>query len=118
MEVFFFVIVNVGNNDGFWFKGYVVIFRYNLVFYVLFKVIDENYLLKGVCIGEVKFLCGVIYFFMKILWRYIFWVDEENGRMVEDVINILNCFNGIDDIYLWEYIVVDLEEVVRLLFEK
>ena len=118
MEVFSSVTANVGNNDGPWFKGYVAISRYNLALYALSKVTDENYPLKGVRTGEVKFLRGATYFFMKTLWRYIPWVDEENGRTVEDVTNISNRPNGTDDTYLWEHIVADLEEAVRLLPEK
>ena len=76
MEVFSSVTANVGNNDGPWFKGYVAISRYNLALYALSKVTDENYPLKGVRTGEVKFLRGATYFFMKTLWRYIPWVDE------------------------------------------
>ena len=45
-------------------------------------------------------------------------MDEENGRTVEDVTNISNRPNGTDDTYLWEHIVADLEEAVRLLPEK
>lgn len=118
MEAFSSVTTNVGNSDGPWLKGYVTMPRYDLALYVLSKVTDENHPLKGIRAGEVKFLCGATYLFMKTLWRYIPWVDEEDGRTVGDVANISNRSNGTDDTHLWEHIAADLEEAIRLLPEE
>ncbi|MDR1920042.1 MAG: RagB/SusD family nutrient uptake outer membrane protein [Tannerellaceae bacterium] len=117
-EVFSSLTATVGNNDGPWFAGYSAISRYNLALYALSLVTDESYPLKSVRTGEVKFLRGSTYFFMKTLWRYIPWIDEENARDQEAIYNTSNRPNGTDDSQLWENIVADLEEAVSLLPEK
>lgn len=116
-EVFSSVTPTIDNNDGVWYKGYVAISRYNLALYALSFVNDENYPLKSVRTGEVKFLRGATYFFMKTLWRYIPWIDEVTARDMEAVKNTSNRPDGTNDTPLWEKIVADLEEAVKLLPE-
>jgi len=118
MEVFSTVVPTVGNNDGVWFRGYVAVSRYNLALYALSLVNDENYPLKNTRTGEVKFLRGSTYFFMKTLWRYIPWIDEETAREVPEIEATPNKVDGADDSQLWNNIIADLEDAVKLLPEK
>ncbi|MDR1368838.1 MAG: RagB/SusD family nutrient uptake outer membrane protein [Dysgonamonadaceae bacterium] len=117
-EVFSSLTANMSNNDGPWFKGYVAISRYNLALYALSQVDESDYPLKDIRVGEIKFLRGSTYFFMKTIWRYIPWIDESNARDIESVTNTPNRPNGADDSQLWENIVADLEDAVRLLPEE
>ncbi|MDR3250283.1 MAG: RagB/SusD family nutrient uptake outer membrane protein [Tannerella sp.] len=116
-EVFSSLTANMANNDGPWFKGYVAISRYNLALHALSLVSDADYPLKGVRTGEVKFLRGSTYFFMKTIWRYIPWIDENTAMDKDAVTNTPNRPDGADDRQLWKNIVADLEEAVRLLPE-
>jgi hypothetical protein len=117
-EVFSSLTPNMSNNDGPWFMGYVAISRYNLALYALSQVTDEEYPLKSTRTGEVKFLRGATYLFMKLIWRYIPWVDEETARDQDAVTNTPNRPNGADDSQLWNNILADLEEAVKLLPEE
>jgi tetratricopeptide (TPR) repeat protein len=117
-EVFSSLTANMSNNDGPWFKGYVAVSRYNLALYALSLVDEADYSLKNIRTGEVKFLRGSTYFFMKTIWRYIPWIDESNARDQDAVTNTPNRPNGADDSRLWENIVADLEDAVRLLPEE
>lgn len=117
-EVFSSLTANMGNNDGPWFKGYVAISRYNLALYALSLVDEKDYPKKNVRTGEIKFLRGATYFFMKTIWRYIPWIDETNARDQQAVTNTPNRPNGTDDSQLWKNIVADLEDAVSLLPER
>ncbi|MCD8043242.1 MAG: RagB/SusD family nutrient uptake outer membrane protein [Tannerellaceae bacterium] len=118
MEVFSSVTPAIDNNDGVWYQAFVANSRYNLALYALSLVTDEEYALKQTRIGEVKFLRGANYLFMKTLWRYVPWVDEKTNLSMEEVENTPNRTNGTDDSELWANIIADLEEAVRLLPEK
>lgn len=118
MEVFSSVTPAIDNNDGVWYQAFVANSRYNLALYALSLVTDEEYVLKQTRIGEVKFLRGANYLFMKTLWRYVPWVDEKTNLSMEEVENTPNRTHGTDDSELWTNIIADLEEAVRLLPEK
>ncbi|MFV0328257.1 MAG: RagB/SusD family nutrient uptake outer membrane protein [Dysgonomonas sp.] len=118
MEIFTSVVPTIDRNDGVWTSGYFAISRYNTALYALSLLTDENYPLKNTRIGEVKFLRGSTYFFMKTLWRYIPWIDETTARDVEVIKTTPNKIDGADDSQLWKNIVADLEEAVRLLPEE
>ncbi len=118
MEIFSSVTANVSNNDGPWFKGYVAISRYNLALHALSLVDNTSYPKKDIRTGEVKFLRGSTYFFMKMLWRYIPWIDEVKGLNQDEIEKTPNRENGTDDQYLWAHIVADLEDAVKLLPES
>lgn len=117
-EVFSSLTSNVDNNDGVWFQGYVAISRYNLALKALSLVDKEEFPLKEERVGEVKFLRGSTYLFMKLLWRYIPWVDETIAEDHEAIYATSNRPDGSDDSQLWKNIVADLEEAVRLLPEE
>lgn len=118
MEIFSSVTPTIDRNDGVWTEGYKAISRYNTALHALSLVTDENYPLKNTRIGEVKFLRGSTYFFMKTLWRYIPWIDEVTALDVEAIKRTSNRANGTDDSQLWKNIVADLEEAVTLLPEQ
>lgn len=118
MEIFSTVVPTIGNNDGVWFRGYSAISRYNLALHALSLVNDENYPLKNTRTGEVKFLRGWTYFKMKTIWKHIPWIDETKALDTDAIATTPNREDGTNDLYLWERIVNDLEEAVRLLPEK
>ncbi|GAB6118974.1 RagB/SusD family nutrient uptake outer membrane protein [Dysgonomonas termitidis] len=118
MEIFSSVVPTIDRNDGVWTSGYFAISRYNTALHALSMVNDENYPLKSVRTGEVKFLRGSTYFFMKTLWRYIPWIDEITARDSDAIRQTSNRADGSDDSQLWKNIVADLEEAVRLLPDK
>lgn len=118
MEIFSTVVPTIGNNDAVWFRGYSAISRYNLALNMLSYVNEENYPLKNTRTGEVKFLRGSTYFSMKTLWRYIPWIDETKSLDAGSIAITPNREDETNDTYLWENIVNDLEEAVKLLPEK
>lgn len=116
-EIFTTVTPTNGNNDGVFFGGYRAISRCNQAIASINAVTEEDYPLKNTRLGEMKFLRGATYFDMKLLWRYIPWIDENNMSM-EAVKSTPNREDGTNDSYLWERILADLEEAYRLLPES
>ncbi len=118
MEIFTPVVPTVGNNDAVWYRGYVALSRYNLALHALSLLTEENYPLKSVRTGEVKFLRGSTFFSMKTIWKHVPWIDEVKSRDADAIENTPNREDGANDRYLWEHIIADLEEAVRLLPEE
>lgn len=119
MEVFTLLTPLVGNNDGPWYRGYCGISRTNTALRQLFKQ-DENALpSKNQRIAEMKFLRGYIYLGMKLRWKYIPWIDEttpEDAVAVEGISNRPDSAKN--DLYLWDHIIKDLEDAVKVLPEQ
>lgn len=106
-----------GNNDGPFYGGYRAISRCNQAIASLNLISEEDLPEKDIRMGEMKFLRGSTYFFMKTLWRYIPWIDENNMSM-EAVKETPNREDGTNDKYLWERILADLEEAYQKLPES
>jgi len=117
-EIFSSVTPNMDNNDGVWYTAFVANGRYNLALHALSLVDEADYPLKNTRIGEVKFLRGANYFFMKTVWRYVPLIDEIKARDSDAIQNTSNREDGTNDKYLWDFIIADLEEAVTLLPEK
>jgi hypothetical protein len=117
LETFAPVTPSLENNDGLFYDGYRIVSRCNMAVEAINMVTEEQFPLKNVRMGESRFLRGNIYFHMKLIWRHIPWIDENNMSM-EDVRNTPNRQENDNDMIVWEKILADFEYAVENLPES
>ncbi len=93
-----------GDPDELWFSYYIGISRVNNALRALNSISEENMPMKKVRQGEMRFLRAHIYFNLKIMWKYIPFIDEE--LPVNEYENVSNRALSNDE--LWEKIAEDL----------
>jgi tetratricopeptide (TPR) repeat protein len=98
-----------GDPDEMWFSLYISISRVNNALRALNDLTDEEMPLRKVRQAEMRFLRGHFYFKLKILWKYIPYIDE--FVPVNDYENISNRQFTNDE--LWDKIAADFQFAVE-----
>ncbi len=100
-ETFVYLRDNVGMLDRRWYQGYKAISRANTALEKLNAISSSEMPTRDLRIAEVRFLRAHFYFDLKILFKYIPYVDETIP--VEEYKNISN--RALTDKQGWEYII-------------
>jgi hypothetical protein len=98
-----------GDPDEMWFSLYIAVSRVNNALRTLNSLTDDQMPNRKARIGEMRFLRGHFYFVMKILWKYIPYIDETVP--VNEYGNISNRALNNDE--LWQKIAGDFEFAVN-----
>ncbi len=107
------VLPSFGNPDAIWYSLYIAISRVNNALRALESIEEANYPKKIERIGEMRFLRGHFYFKLKILFKYVPYIDEDIA--IESYGDISNRANSNDE--LWSLIASDFRTAVDLLPE-
>ncbi len=105
LETFKNVRSDIGQFDGQWFQYYVALSRVNAALGVLNSVSETAYPLKKTRQAEMRFLRGHWYFQLKILFKYIPYIDETVNTNEYDKISN----NALTNDALWEKIAADFQ---------
>lgn len=100
-----------GELDRLWYINYVGISRTNKAIAALNKLSDSEYPNKQKRIAEMKFVRGHFYFMLKILFKYIPYVDETVP--LDEYKNISN--RDLTDQQLWDAIASNFEYAAQYL---
>lgn len=103
LETFVNMRPDFGEIDALWYNCYIGVRRANSAISVINELSDEAYPAKQTRLGEARFLRGHFYFQLKILFKYIPYIDENVAA--EDYPNIFNRELNNDE--LWEKIAED-----------
>jgi starch-binding outer membrane protein, SusD/RagB family len=108
MEVFSLVNPNVGNNDGAWYRGYIVVSRINTAIRAIQKMEEDEYPVKTTRLAEMRFLRGWMHFKMKRRWKWIPYIDET--ATPNSIYQISNHPDGMEnDLPIWQKIYDDFK---------
>jgi len=119
MELFTPVTPTVGNNNNVWVYGYMGVSRCNDAIRMLNKLELSEFPNRDIRIGEMKFIRAYTLFKLKLIYKYIVYVDEEMPQDAEYFEGLSNRPEGMtNDMGLWELILADFKEAVRLLPEQ
>lgn len=110
LEIFKNVRSDIGQFDGLWFQYYVAISRVNAAIANL-KQLPDTDALKKQRLGEMYFLRGHWYFQLKILFKYIPYIDDTVPT--NDYGKISNRDLSNDE--LWEKIASDFQQAIDVL---
>ncbi|WP_461641699.1 RagB/SusD family nutrient uptake outer membrane protein [Labilibaculum euxinus] len=105
IETFSNVTPNFGELDALWYNYYIAISRANEALNQLALLSEEEYPEKKVREGEMRFLKGYQYFQLKIMFKYIPYIDETVPDSEYE--NISNVALSNDE--LWEKIAADFQ---------
>ena len=105
IETFSNVTANFGELDALWYNYYIAISRANEALNQLALLTEDDYLEKKTREGEMRFLRGYHYFQLKIMFKYIPYIDETVPDSEYE--NISNVAFSNDE--LWEKIVADFQ---------
>ncbi|MFW9598126.1 MAG: RagB/SusD family nutrient uptake outer membrane protein, partial [Paludibacter sp.] len=108
LETFKNVRTDMGELDGLWFKMYVGVSRANSSLRVLNALNEANFSLKKVRQAEVRFLRAHFYFQLKILFKYIPFIDENVA--IADYATVSN--RALSNDQLWDKIAEDFQFAV------
>lgn len=100
--------------DGLWFQLYSAISRVNLAINALNEVDSADYPEKNERIAEMRFLRGHFYLKLKLLFKYIPYLDDKTA--IDEYENISN--REYTNIELWEKIAEDFEAAAADLLEN
>jgi starch-binding outer membrane protein, SusD/RagB family len=107
-EVFSLVNPNVGNNDGPWYQGYIVISRINTAIRAIKEMDEESYPVKTTRLAEMRFLRGWMHTKMKMRWKWIPYIDETASA--DSIYQISNRPDDMEnDLPLWQKIYDDFK---------
>ncbi len=104
-EIFVNQRSDLGNLDGQWFQYYTAISRVNAALTNLNNVSETDYPSKKAEQAEMRFLRGHWYFQLKILFKYIPFIDETVNT--NNYANISN--RALSNDSLWERIAADFQ---------
>lgn len=104
-EIFVNQRSDLGTLDALWFQYYVAISRANAALANLNKLTEADFPKKKERIAEVKFLRGHWYFNLKILFKYVPYIDENVNTNDYDKIGNRDLTND----QLWEKIASDFQ---------
>jgi len=107
-EIFINQRSDLGTIDGMWFQYYVAISRVNSALANLNAKTDAEFPAKKQRIAEMRFLRAHWYFNLKIMWKYIPFIDENVNA--NDYGNISN--RELTNDQLWEKIAEDFQFAV------
>ncbi|HOY52678.1 MAG TPA: RagB/SusD family nutrient uptake outer membrane protein, partial [Prolixibacteraceae bacterium] len=97
-----------GDPDEMWFSLYIAVSRVNNALRTLNSLTDDQMPNRNIRIGEMRFLRAHFYFTLKILWKYIPYIDETVP--VNEYGNISNRALNNDE--LWQKIADDFDFAV------
>lgn len=121
METFVNLTANGWPIDYPWYVSYQIIQRCNTAIQKLNTISEEEFPLKNVRIGEVKFLRAFVHFRLKQFFKYMPYIDENViGTTVEFEAIPNRDGNFPNDQYLWERLLDDFkaaEEALPLVQE-
>ncbi len=108
MELFAPVTASTGLTDVLWWEGYGTIHRCNTALKNLNAVEVEDYPKKAERMGEMRFLRGLTYFKLKLLFKWIPWIDE---KLPDDEYNDISNRpdDAENDLGLWQNIYDDFK---------
>lgn len=109
-EMTLFTPVNIFFNyiNWFWTEGYSGISRCNTALHALNNVSEDVFPEKTVRIAEMRFLRGVYYFKLKILFKWIPWIDEDlPSAEYENISN--HPSDAVNDLGIWQNIYNDFK---------
>ena len=88
-----------------WENFYIVISRANSALEALNQLTDEEYPMRKVRMGEARFIRGHAHFMLKVMFKYIPYIEE--GQTKEEILKIDNKVYSNDE--LWDKIGEDFE---------
>lgn len=103
IETFAGTLVNFGEVDALWYDMYIGVSRVNAALNSIESLTDAQYPLKQQRIAEMRFLRAHWYFQLKILFKYVPYIDENADRSHYDTIGNRTLSND----QLWEKIAED-----------
>ena len=116
METFVNLTPNGWPIDYPWYVSYQIIQRCNTAIQKIQPVHIEDFPLKNIRIGEMKFLRAFVHFRLKQFFKYMPYIDETVVGSTPEFEAIPNRDpNYPDDQYLWEKILTDFKEAENLL---
>ena len=111
METFVNLTANGWPIDYPWYVSYQIIQRTNTAIQKLNEISDEEFPLKDVRIGEMKFIRGFVHFRLKQFFKYMPYIDENViGTTVEFEAIPNRDSEYPNDQYLWERILADFKD--------
>lgn len=113
IETFTNTLPTFGEIDALWYDMYIGVSRANAALNAIESLSDEQYPLKEQRIAEMRFLRAHWYFQLKILWKYVPYIDENADRSYYDTIGNRTLTND----QLWEKIAEDFEYAAQNLPE-
>ncbi len=99
------ILPDFGEPDVFWYQCYVSIARCNRAINILKTLSEVEYPEKEKRIGECRFLRGHFYFLLKIMFKYMPYIDD--AELINDYANISNRRYSNDE--LWDKIAGDFK---------
>lgn len=105
IETFYNTRTDFGELDNIWYNMYVGISRVNAALNSIESLTDADYPLKNQRMAEMRFLRAHWYFQLKILFKYIPYIDENVSRTVYDTIGNRTYTNEA----LWDVIASDFQ---------
>jgi starch-binding outer membrane protein, SusD/RagB family len=110
-EGFKYGTAEIAGPDAMWYNIYECIQRTNIALRILGKLTDDEFPARTQRIAEMRFLRGHYYFSLKVLFKYIPYIDE---NMTEEVIK--STSNRLyTDQELWEKIADDFKSAADIL---
>ncbi|WP_447642882.1 MULTISPECIES: RagB/SusD family nutrient uptake outer membrane protein [Chitinophagaceae] len=103
IETFAGTLVNFGEVDALWYNMYIGVSRANAALNSIESLTDAQYPLKQQRIAEMRYLRAHWYFQLKILFKYVPYIDENADRNFYDTISNRTLSNDA----LWEKIAED-----------
>jgi hypothetical protein len=98
----------IGNANNTWARAYGAISRANFALQALNNLTDAQFAEKKVRQGELRFLRGHMHFMLKVLFKYIPYIDETLSE--EDILKASNRQYSNDE--LWNKIAEDFQAAV------
>ncbi len=105
IETWYNTLVNFGEVDALWYNMYIGVSRANAALNAIESLDESVYPLKNQRIAEMRFLRGHWYFQLKILFKYVPYIDENVSRDLYDTVGNRTYTND----QLWEKIAEDFE---------
>ncbi len=111
METFVNLTPNGWPIDYPWYISYQVIQRCNTAIQKMQAISDDQFPMKSVRIGEMKFIRGFVHFRLKEFFKYIPYIDETVVGSTPQFEAISNRDkNQPNDLYIWERILADFKD--------
>lgn len=111
METFVNLTANGWPIDYPWYVSYQIIQRCNTAIQKLNTMTEEEYPVKNIRIGEMKFLRGFVHFRLKQFFKYMPYIDENVVGTTVEFEAIPNRDSSFpNDQYLWERLLADFKD--------
>lgn len=114
IETWYNTLTNFGEIDALWYNLYIGVSRTNAALNALESLDENSFPLKTQRIAEMRFLRGYWYFQLKILFKYVPYIDENAPRALYDTIGNRTYSND----ELWQKIADDFTYAAENLSDK